>query len=113
MLNEPKKPPIKLPKGYEEQLKLTLQKLEAFERIYKNQDVQEHLIPVLEEIVSNDNWLDPRSYKTDEAFKKAYLEEYFNTLANKGLLSILENAQAQALSIKEQLTNPQKDFKIV
>ncbi len=88
------------------QKKILLQ--EALFRIYKSQDVQEYLLPILSEAISNKHWVDP----TDPEFEVKYKDAYYRTKIYKEILNIFSNSEEAIKALRAELNKPVKSYGI-
>lgn len=92
------------------ELKKQLNFAEALFRIYKSDDFQTHLLPLLDKVISSSYWPNPADYKTNEEFMIAYNSMYGKTKAYEEFLRLFTGAESQINSIREQLKKPDKKY---
>ncbi len=93
------------------QIKTKLKEWEGLMRIYKSQDYQLYLKPILEKAFQN-LWPDPTESKTYEEFYKQYTEQRGRAMAYKEIYNLLENAEVLTRNLAEQIKNPNKDYSL-
>lgn len=100
-------------------LKQEMQKWEALNRIFHSKDYQEYLKPILEGAFYN-SWLNPNEldkegrplFPTQEAFHKAYTEQYGRAIAYKELFNLLAGAGSVLENLSKQINNPEKNYEL-
>ncbi|KKM46572.1 hypothetical protein LCGC14_1559590, partial [marine sediment metagenome] len=70
-----------------------LSKQEAFNRIFRSEDFQRYVVPLLQESTTSDFWPDPSKYTAIE-FLKVYNESYYETRVYKAISNISINSGA-------------------
>lgn len=85
-----------------------LEQYQAFYNIFLSTDYQKHLLPLLEEAISNKSWPDPT--KPQEEFMREYFLAYAKVQAYKTIRDLLGNAKDNIESTRKELEKPEKKY---
>lgn len=86
-----------------------LEQYQAFNNIFISTDYQKHLLPLIEEAISNKSWPDPTKF-TDEQFKNEYFMAYAKVKAYTVIRDLMANAEKNIEVIRKELAQPERKY---
>ena len=93
------------------QLAKQLEQYKAFHNIFLSADYQNHLLPLLEEAISNKSWPDPTKL-TDSEFRNEYFMAYAKVKAYTVIRDLMAKAEDNMEMIRKELEKPEKKYGI-